>query len=378
MELDMGFSGYEWRESRRANLEHLRLILQEYRSTGKRIVTTNGCFDLLHAGHSTFLTEARHLGDVLIVGLNSDRSVRQLKGPGRPINTEFERAMLLAALRVVSHVVVFDEIVPTQLLSFVRPHIHCKAGDYSIETLPEAHTVISNGGQVRILTYSPEHSTTRLIDRVMMSLDIPSEDPGLAVGQSDSQGMITKFLLDSSDVLRRMAYHLGPSIGRATDLIISTIRAGNKIMVCGNGGSAADSEHLVGELVGRFRIDRPPLPAIALTSNASVLTGVSNDFGFDQIFARQVAALGLPGDLLIVISTSGASPNILSAIDLAHNRGLKVLAFSSNRPSALRDAADELILVPSHDTAHTQQGYLVAIHVICSLVERAFVNPPGN
>jgi D-beta-D-heptose 7-phosphate kinase/D-beta-D-heptose 1-phosphate adenosyltransferase len=140
-------------------------IAQE-RARGRRIVFTNGCFDIIHSGHTSFLREARSLGDVLIVGLNSDESVTRLKGPGRPINSLTERASVLASLGSVDYVAPFEEDTPEALIEIVRPEIFVKGGDYRREELPEAPLVEALGGTVRILRYVEDHSTTGIINRI--------------------------------------------------------------------------------------------------------------------------------------------------------------------------------------------------------------------
>lgn len=147
-------------------------LADAYRQLGRRVVLTNGCFDLLHAGHIACLTQARALGDVLIVGLNSDASVERLKGPGRPINPLADRAAMLAALRCVDHVVPFDEETPIDLARQVRPHVFVKGGDYDAEKLPEAATVAELGGTIHILPYVPNHSTTATVTRIRASHEI--------------------------------------------------------------------------------------------------------------------------------------------------------------------------------------------------------------
>ena len=137
-----------------------------YRRQEKRIVFTNGCFDILHRGHITYLSQAKALGDILIVGLNSDDSVRRLKGPARPINTLEDRAQLLAAMSCTDHVVPFAEDTPAALIRIVRPDIFVKGGDYTPETLPEAPLVHKLGGKVHILPYMDDVSTTTIIERI--------------------------------------------------------------------------------------------------------------------------------------------------------------------------------------------------------------------
>ena len=192
----------------------------------------------------------------------------------------------------------------------------------------------------------------------------------------DRDAMITKQLLDGSNLLRQMADQLVKPLGNVADLLIFAIQSGNKILICGNGGSAADAQHLAAELVGRFRRNRQPLPAIALTTDTSILTAIGNDIGFDQIFARQISALGQPGDVLIAISTSGKSPNVIKAVEAAQTQKMIGVAITGKNPSPLVDIADLNVCVPALDTAQIQQGHIAAFHVICDLVEQVAVAEP--
>ncbi|HXK33114.1 MAG TPA: D-glycero-beta-D-manno-heptose 1-phosphate adenylyltransferase, partial [Dehalococcoidia bacterium] len=157
------------------DLARLRSHVQAARERGQRIVFTNGCFDILHRGHITYLNRAKALGDVLIVGVNSDASVAALKGPGRPVNTLEDRVEVLGALSCVDHVVAFDEATPERLIRALRPDIYVKGGDYTIETLPEAPLVESLGGAVRLLPFVEDRSTTRIIERIR-GTDAPGGD----------------------------------------------------------------------------------------------------------------------------------------------------------------------------------------------------------
>jgi D-beta-D-heptose 7-phosphate kinase/D-beta-D-heptose 1-phosphate adenosyltransferase len=144
----------------------LAAVTAEHRAAGRRIVFTNGCFDVLHRGHISYLNQAKALGDVLVVALNSDAGVARLKGPGRPVNTETDRAAVLSALSCVDHVTIFDEDTPSDLLRALRPDVYAKGGDYSPDMLAETAVVHGYGGEVRILDYVADHSTTAVIDRI--------------------------------------------------------------------------------------------------------------------------------------------------------------------------------------------------------------------
>ena len=169
-----------------------------------------------------------------------------------------------------------------------------------------------------------------------------------------------------------MADQQAASIAAAADLVTNAYRRGGKLLLCGNGGSAADCQHMAAELVGRLNRDvaRPGLPAIALTTDTSFLTAYANDVGFVDVFARQVHALGARGDVLIAITTSGKSPNILAAVEGARRLELAVIALTGPG-GPVADGADVAVRVPTSDTQLIQQTHLAVEHIICELVERA-------
>jgi D-sedoheptulose 7-phosphate isomerase len=155
--------------------------------------------------------------------------------------------------------------------------------------------------------------------------------------------------------------------------IIAALRSGNKLLVIGNGGSAADAQHIAAEIVGRYKQDRPAYAAMALTTDTSALTAVANDYGFEQVFARQVEGLGRRGDVLLALSTSGRSPNILAALHAARERGLVTVGFTGSKGEALRSLCDHLLVAPSDDTPVVQQIHLVVAHGICDEIEQTLV-----
>jgi D-sedoheptulose 7-phosphate isomerase len=161
------------------------------------------------------------------------------------------------------------------------------------------------------------------------------------------------------------------SIARAMS---SALLAGNKILWCGNGGSAADSQHLAAEIVGRYRRERRGLPSIALTTDTSILTAVANDYGYEAVFSRQVEALGVPGDLLVGISTSGNSPNVIAALEVARAQGLVTVAFTGEGGGRMAALADHLFAVSSRNTARVQEAHSLAGHMLCDWVELDWVN----
>src|SRR4030095_15225249 len=162
---------------------------------------------------------------------------------------------------------------------------------------------------------------------------------------------------------------LEPQVSRAADLIGECFRTGNKLLVCGNGGSATDASHFVTELVVRFARDRRALPAICLASDSGVLTAAGNDYGFDEIFARQVGAFGVPGDVLICLTTSGKSKNVMRALQEAKARKLKTIAFLGRDGGSTLGIADIALLVKDDSTARIQEAHQLVIHVLCEIIE---------
>lgn len=158
-------------------------------------------------------------------------------------------------------------------------------------------------------------------------------------------------------------------LGTIANAMVAVLRNGGKILWCGNGGSAADSQHLAAELVGRFRRERGGLPSIAMTTDTSILTAVANDYGYDQVFSRQVQALGMPGDLLVGLSTSGNSPNVVAALEVAQARGLQTVAFTGSGRGKIAVSANHVFAVEARDTARIQEAHILAGHMICDWIE---------
>ncbi len=182
--------------------------------------------------------------------------------------------------------------------------------------------------------------------------------------------IVQRHLTDSAEVQRQVAEACVADVIRAADLIVRSVSNGGQVLLCGNGGSAADAEHLAAEFLNRLtkEFERPPIPAIALTS-APFLTAYANDVGYEGVFARQVEALGRPGDVLICISTSGGSGNVLRAAAEARRRGVRTVALTG-AAGALTGAVDVAIRIPSLDTQHIQEAHLAVEHILCYLIER--------
>jgi D-sedoheptulose 7-phosphate isomerase len=189
---------------------------------------------------------------------------------------------------------------------------------------------------------------------------------------------IFETLNEAQIVLQAMANNaeLCARVEHAASACIQCLRSGGKLLLVGNGGSAADAQHIAGEFVSRFAFDRPGLPAIALTTDTSILTAIGNDYGYENLFARQVQALGQKNDVLIGYTTSGKSPNILRALQEARTRGLVTIGLTGKRGGRMGELSDYLLEVPSEDTPRIQEGHAVLGHILCGLVESGlFVAP---
>lgn len=182
--------------------------------------------------------------------------------------------------------------------------------------------------------------------------------------------VIEQCIKDSITTKQQVLATLVPVIEQTAKTIINALKNGNKLLVCGNGGSAADAQHFAAELTGRFEVERKPLPAIALTTDTSALTAIGNDYSFDDVFSRQVAGLGKNGDVLVAISTSGNSANVLKAIRTAQEKGLSVIGLSGKDGGKMKNLPIQNIIVPSQSTARIQESHIMIIHTWCRLIDQ--------
>jgi D-sedoheptulose 7-phosphate isomerase len=333
------------------------------------IVFTNGCFDVLHAGHVDLLERARALGDRLIVGINSDRSVRAIKGPGRPVQDENARKAVLLGLSAVDEVVIFDEATPEALIDRVRPDILVKGGDWKVNEIIGADIVQGYGGEVRSLPLKEGYSSSIVIDKIRMVEDVRKGQQSGSAKDSIDQHI---------EVMRSVLSACSEAIDSCSEILIRTFENGKKVLLCGNGGSAADSQHIAAEFTGRYETERRALPAISLTTDTSALTAVANDYGFERVFARQVEALAVEGDCLIAISTSGNSPNVIAAVMAARGRGCNVIGMTGSGGKKLAALSDHCILVPSNRTARTQEAHITIAHIWCEMIDRHYAAKDVN
>jgi D-sedoheptulose 7-phosphate isomerase len=195
---------------------------------------------------------------------------------------------------------------------------------------------------------------------------------GSPVGELMQNGFRAS-IVDAVQVLESLRA-LEPELRRAAACCASSLNSGHMLLVCGNGGSASEAQHLVGELVGRYKSDRVAWPAISITADSSVLTCIANDFSYDDVFSRQIQALGKPGDVLVVFSTSGQSRNVVNALETARNLKLASVAFLGRDGGASASLADCTLLVPHMDTARIQEGHQFLMHSMMDLIEMALTH----
>ncbi len=195
----------------------------------------------------------------------------------------------------------------------------------------------------------------------------------LASFPMDMQHRIRQLFTDSIETKTRAMDVLGPSIEHGSQMMVNALLSEGKILTCGNGGSAGDAQHFSSELLNRFERERPSLPAIALTTDASTITSIANDYSYEEVFSKQIRALGQPGDILLAISTSGNSANVMQAIQAAHDREMHVVALTGRDGGAMASLLmpeDVEIRVPARSTARIQEVHLLAIHCLCDLIDR--------
>lgn len=183
---------------------------------------------------------------------------------------------------------------------------------------------------------------------------------------------IGQAIRESIAVKEQLLKSQAENIQKAAEVIISCLKKGGKLILCGNGGSAADSQHIAAELVGRFKKERPAIPAVALTTNASILTAIANDYGYQHVFKRQVEALAAKNDVVMGISTSGNAPSVINAVEYANKIGLATVALTAGDGGKLAKAAKFCIIVPSKSTPRIQESHITIGHIICELIEEAW------
>lgn len=275
---------------------------------------------------------------------------------------------MLCGVRFVDEVRIFDAPTPQKLIEEINPQILVKGGDWKIEEIIGADWVIKNGGEVFSLPFLDGYSTSGIIAEILQTTADDLAVRGVEISE-DKTNFFVKSINEQQAVFQKLLTDQSEIIENCLKLIWQTLAAGKKILICGNGGSAADAQHFAAELVGRFEKKRRGFPAIALTTDTSALTAIGNDYGFERIFARQVEALATAGDALIAVSTSGNSPNIISAVMQARQIGCQTIAMTGAQGKKLASLCDAAVLIPSSRTARIQEAHITIIHIWCEMID---------
>ncbi len=335
----------------------------------EKVVFTNGCFDIIHPGHIDLLRRARALGSKLIVGINSDSSVRKIKGKRKPFQNQADRAEILSGVRFVDEVRIFDDLTPEKLIREIKPDVLVKGGDWEIKEIVGANFVIENGGEVFSIPLKNGYSSSAIVEKINRA------DKNTVVEsfvETTQTGLIKSSLKEHINLFEDILVQEISNINNCAELIFETFDRGKKVLICGNGGSAADAQHIAAEFVGRFETERRALPAIALTTDTSALTALTNDYNFERVFSRQIEALAQKDDLLIALSTSGNSPNVISAVMSARHIGCKVLGMTGEKGKKLAALSDYSLMIPASRTARIQEAHITVAHIWCEIIDKKF------
>jgi D-glycero-beta-D-manno-heptose 1-phosphate adenylyltransferase len=317
-------------------------------------VFTNGCFDLLHPGHIELLERARSLGDRLVVGLNGDGSVRELKGPGRPILPAPARRRLLEALGCVDDVIVFDEPTPERLIAELRPDVLVKGSDWAEGEIVGADRVRAAGGRTMRVEVVDGWSTSAVIAKAR---------------EAPAHGEHAEAVSAHIALVEETMADCGREIAAAGALLVEAARTGATVFACGNGGSAAQAQHLVAELLGGTGGRHRAVAAQSLAADSAVLSALANDRGYEHVFADQVDRLAGRGDVLVALSAGGHSANVIRALEVAPERGCRTIALTAaGTPAAA--AGQVAVGVPRADVARVQEVHDLVIHLWCDQLAR--------
>ncbi|MEJ7860021.1 MAG: SIS domain-containing protein [Pyrinomonadaceae bacterium] len=331
-------------------------------------VFTNGCFDIIHPGHIDFLRRAGELGTNLIVGINSDSSIRAIKGKSKPYMNEIDRKAILQAIKFVDQVYIFNETTPESLIKKINPDVLVKGGDWTVDEIVGSDFVLKKGGKVLSLALLENYSSSSIAEKIKNSevKNLPQ------IQEKNGSRVVVNALKTHIQIFEQLLKSEIFIIEECAELIYRTFLNGNKVLICGNGGSAADAQHIAAEFVGRYEVERKALPVIALTTDTSALTALANDYSFEKIFSRQIEALGAKNDLLIAISTSGNSSNVNAAVMSARQIGCKTIGLTGSKGKKLASLCDTSILVPATRTARIQEAHIAIGHIWCEIIDLKF------
>jgi len=265
----------------------------------------------------------------------------------------------------VDEVLIFEESTPECLIKHIKPDVLVKGGDWGINEIIGADFVKSYGGQVHSLPLKSGYSSSSIVNKIR---DETKHE------QKNANSLVTDSLSQHIDVMNSVLSSQQDIVFQCGEIIWNTFKNGGKVLIAGNGGSAADAQHIAAEFVGRYETERKAFPAISLSTDTSALTALANDYGFENIFERQVEALANAGDCLIAISTSGTSANVIAAVMMARSKGCRVIGMTGAKGTKLAGLSDACFIVPSERTARIQEAHITVAHIWCEMVDSAVLN----
>lgn len=307
------------------------------------VVFTNGCFDILHPGHIALLEQAKKLGTKLIVGINSDESVKRIKGNSRPIVSEKNRVEVLSALRCVDEVVIFNETTPEKIIKKIRPNILVKGGDWAINQIIGADFVIENGGQVFSMPLINGFSSSSIIEKINTTQQIES------VNEKSELNLIKDSLNEQLEILANLSISQISTIENCGEIIIEAIRRKNKIIVC------------VEKQIQTFHLNQDICQVI------QIIDSIDN---FESTFAKLLNA----NDVVIGVSIVGQSPNIISAMMLARLKNCQTIGLTGAEGKKLASVTDTAILVPSKNNLRIQEAHLIIGNLWSEMINSSLNN----
>lgn len=339
------------------------------------VVFTNGCFDLIHPGHLDLLKKARSLGTKLIVGINSDKSVRAIKGKERPFLSQDARAAILKEFRSVDEVYVFEENTPERLIKEIQPDVLVKGGDWAVTEIVGADFVLQRGGKVFSIPFEKDISSSKIVEKIKSkTLKGDNVKDSAERNLTTNEKLITDSLKSYIKVFENLLSGEISNISKCADLIYKTLAGGNKVFFIGDGTSAAVSQYLAAEFTGCFEREWLAFQAIALESDTSGLKALSKDDGFDMDFRRQIEAQAQKNDLLIAMSTSSNPPNIISAVMKAREIGCRTIALTGINGKKIAALCDANISVSVERTSQIQEVHLTIGQLWCEIIDEKFKN----
>lgn len=332
-------------------------------------VFTNGCFDILHPGHVDLLERCKSLGTELIVGINSDESVRKIKGAERPFLDQASRKAILCGLKSVDEVYIFEELTPENLIKQINPNVLVKGGDWKIEEIIGADFVIKNGGKVFSLPLKGDFSTSGIAEKIRNAGRAEKNSVKKMVSRESDFSVATEFR-QHIEIFERMLKEQIDSIAEAHDLLEETFERGKKLLLCGDNDSAAVAQYIATSFVEQNDINRRVLPVVALARASAAQIPFNNDDDFAIIYADQIEASANEGDCLLAVSASGNSPNVIAAAMSARRKNCRVIALTGAGGKKLASLSDVCAMVPSQITARILEAHIAIAHIWRERLER--------